>query len=56
MTDINARMLDREMKKGSAELLILALVDCLDQQIAFGFVLGSRYLSHLSLLGCSDQK
>src|SRR5215467_10919544 len=27
MTDINARMLDRELKKGSAELLILSLVE-----------------------------
>jgi PadR family transcriptional regulator PadR len=27
MTDINTRMLDRELKKGSAELLILALVE-----------------------------
>jgi PadR family transcriptional regulator PadR len=27
MTDIDVRMLDREMKKGSAELLILSLVD-----------------------------
>jgi transcriptional regulator len=27
MTDIDARMLDREMKKGSAGLLILSLVD-----------------------------
>lgn len=27
MTDIDARALDRELKKGSAELLILSLVD-----------------------------
>jgi PadR family transcriptional regulator, regulatory protein PadR len=27
MTDINTRMLDREMKKGSAELLILSLIE-----------------------------
>ena len=27
MTDIDARMLDRELKKGSAELLILALLE-----------------------------
>ena len=27
MTDIDARALDRELKKGSAELLILALLD-----------------------------
>ena len=27
MTDINARALDRELKRGSAELLILALLD-----------------------------
>src|SRR6202158_5830056 len=27
MTDINTRMLDRELKKGSAELLILSLVE-----------------------------
>jgi len=27
MTDINARILDRELKKGSAELLILSLVE-----------------------------
>lgn len=27
MTDIHARMLDRELKKGSAELLILSLVE-----------------------------
>ncbi len=27
MTDINSRMLDRELKKGSAELLILSLVE-----------------------------
>ena len=27
MTDIDARMLDRELKKGSAELLILSLLD-----------------------------
>ena len=27
MTDIYTRMLDRELKKGSAELLILALVE-----------------------------
>jgi PadR family transcriptional regulator PadR len=27
MTDMNTRMLDREMKKGSVELLILALVE-----------------------------
>ena len=27
MTDIDQRMLDRELKKGSAELLILALVE-----------------------------
>jgi PadR family transcriptional regulator PadR len=27
MTHINARMLDRELKKGSAELLILSLVE-----------------------------
>src|ERR1044072_4622363 len=27
MTDMNTRMLDRELKKGSAELLILALVE-----------------------------
>lgn len=27
MTDINHRMLDRELKKGSAELLILSLVE-----------------------------
>ena len=27
MTDIDARMLDREMKKGSAELLVLSLVE-----------------------------
>jgi transcriptional regulator len=27
MTDIDARMLDRELKKGSAELLILSLVE-----------------------------
>jgi len=27
MTDIDARMLDRELKKGSAELMILALLD-----------------------------
>ena len=27
MTDINARALDRELKRGSAELLILSLLD-----------------------------
>ncbi len=27
MTDIDARMLDRELKKGSAELMILSLLD-----------------------------
>jgi DNA-binding PadR family transcriptional regulator len=27
MTDIDARMLDRELKKGSAELLILSLLE-----------------------------
>jgi transcriptional regulator len=27
MTDIDARMLDRELKKGSAELLLLSLLD-----------------------------
>ena len=27
MTDIDARMLDRELKKGSAELLILSLIE-----------------------------
>src|SRR6478672_12924617 len=27
MTDINTRMLDRELKKGSAELLILSLLE-----------------------------
>ncbi len=27
MTDINARVLDRELKKGSAELLILSILD-----------------------------
>jgi transcriptional regulator len=27
MTDIDARMLDRELKKGSAELIILAIVE-----------------------------
>ena len=27
MTDIDARMLDRELKKGSAELLLLSLVE-----------------------------
>ncbi len=27
MTDIDARMLDRELKKGSAELMILAIVE-----------------------------
>jgi PadR family transcriptional regulator PadR len=27
MTDIDTRMLDREMKKGSAELLVLSLVE-----------------------------
>src|SRR5213593_3331966 len=31
MTDINHRMLDRELKKGSAELMILSLIEARDR-------------------------
>jgi transcriptional regulator len=31
MTDIDERMLDRELKKGSAELIILAIVEARDR-------------------------
>ena len=38
MTDIDARMLDRELKKGSAELLILSLLEARPRDVSMAYV------------------